>query len=87
MRTTLTLDDELARRLKETAARTGRSFKEVVDATLRRGLRQPATPPRKYRVRPVSLGGVVEGIDLDKALRVAEALEDEALARKLELRK
>jgi hypothetical protein len=29
----------------------------------------------------------VPGIDLDKALKLADALEDEALARKLELRK
>jgi hypothetical protein len=33
------------------------------------------------------MGGVVPGVDLDKALRLAEALEDEAIARKLELRK
>jgi hypothetical protein len=35
----------------------------------------------------VSLGGVTPGVDLDKALRLAEALEDEAIARKLEMRK
>jgi hypothetical protein len=29
----------------------------------------------------------VPGVDLDKALRLAEAAEDEAIARKLELRK
>ena len=43
--------------------------------------------PRRYRLRPVSLGGVRPGINLDQALRLADALDDEALAHKLELRK
>ena len=38
MRTTLTLEDDLAEALKERAHRSGRSFKEVVNETLRRGL-------------------------------------------------
>jgi len=38
MRTTLTINDDLARKLKETAAAQGKSFKEVVNATLQRGL-------------------------------------------------
>jgi hypothetical protein len=46
----------------------------------------PVTP-RPYRVKPVSLGGVVPGIDLTKVLRLADALEDDEIARKLELRK
>jgi hypothetical protein len=38
MRTTLTLDDDLARRLKEMARQGGRSFKEVTNEAIRRGL-------------------------------------------------
>jgi hypothetical protein len=88
MRTTLTLDKDLALALREEARRSGRPLKGIVNETLRVGLaarRKPAA--RRYRLTPVSLGGVVPGIDLDKALRLAEALEDEAIARKLELRK
>ena len=89
MRTTLTLDDDIAVALKEAAYRTGRSFKAAVNETLRAGLAALEAPPkpRRYRVKPAALGGVLPGIDLDKALRLADALEDEGIARKLELRK
>ena len=89
MRTTLTLDDEIATALKEAAYRSGTPFKTVVNATLRVGLTAIDAPPKskRYRVKPASLGGVVPGIDLDKALRLAESLEDEGVARKLEMRK
>lgn len=89
MRTTLTLDDDLAAGLKEVAFQSNRSFKQVVNATLRAGLAAQHQPPRAkpYRVKPASLGGVLPGVDLDKALRLAGALEDEAIRRKLELRK
>ncbi len=89
MRTTLTIDDDLARALKDLAYRSDKSFKEAVNETLRAGLTgQKALPrARPYRLRPSSLGGVTPGIDLNKALQVTEALEDEEIARKLELRK
>jgi hypothetical protein len=38
-------------------------------------------------LKPVSLGGVLSGSDLDKALALADALEDREIARKLEMRK
>jgi hypothetical protein len=88
MRTTLTLDDRIAKILKALAHRTGKPFKQVVNETLQAGLAARGAPkPRPYRLRPVSLGGVSPGIDLNKALRLAAALEDEEIARELELRK
>ncbi len=89
MRTTLTIDDELAQTLKELAYRSGKSFKDVVNETLRAGLTGKKALPsaRPYRIRPSSLGGVMPGIDLNKALQVADALENEEIARKLDLRK
>jgi hypothetical protein len=89
MRTTLTFDDDLAATLKEKAFRTRRTFKEVLTKTLRAGLTAGDTPPqpKRYRVKPVSLGGVAPGIDLNKAWQLADALEDEAIRQKLELRK
>lgn len=89
MRTTLTLDDDVAMALKETAYRTDRSFKVAVNETLRAGLAVMEAPPksRRYRLKPASLGGVLPGIDLDKALQLADSLEDEGIGRKLELRK
>jgi hypothetical protein len=88
VRTTLTLDRDLALALREEARRSGRPLKGIVNETLRIGLAARKRPAaRRYRLTPVSLGGVVPGVDLDKALRLAEAIEDEAIARKLELRK
>lgn len=88
MRTTLTVDDQLVQELKEVAHKTGKPFKEVVNETLRNGLRSKRSPsPKPYRLATVSLGGVRPGINLDKALSIADAIEDEEIARKLEMRK
>lgn len=88
MRTTLTLDKDVAMALKRLAHRRCRPFKHVVNEALRSGLQAQSSPPaRPYRLQPVSLGGVVPGVNLDHALRLADALDDEAVARKLELRK
>jgi hypothetical protein len=48
MRTTLTLDDDVAAKLTSLARRTGRAFRDVVNETLRRGLaRPPASSSRQ----------------------------------------
>jgi hypothetical protein len=88
MRTTLTLEKDVEQALREEARRSQRPLKRVVNDTLRAGLAARKAPPaRRYRLTPMSLGGVVPGVNLDKALRLADALEDEAIARKLEMRK
>ena len=84
----MTLEKDVALTLRAEARRTGRPLKRIVNDVLRAGIAARKTPAtRRYRLTPVSLGGVVAGIDLDKALRLAEALEDEAIGRKLEMRK
>ncbi len=89
MRTTLTIDDKLAKALRKKAYESGKPFKEVVNRILRAGLEAEMALPRSrpYEVRPASLGGVLPGIDLDKALRLAEEIEDMEIGRKLRLRK
>lgn len=89
MRTTLTLDESIAKALKNAAHRTGKPFKQVVNETLRAGLAagHGARKPQPFRLKTVSLGGVRAGLDLEKALRLADALEDEELARKFAQRK
>ena len=74
MRTTLTLDDDLFMALNERARSTGRTFKEVVNDALRRGLLQ--TQPRRVIVAPtLDLG--VPRIDATKALDLAMRADDD----------
>ena len=85
MRTTITLDEDIARRIEQLQREQGVSFKEAINTTLRKGLggvrrRQP------YRIKARPLG-LRPGIDLTHALRLAADLEDEEIIRKLELRK
>ena len=57
MRTTLSLDDDVAQLLKKEVRRTGSSFKEAVNRFLRMGLTVSKQPVRKpFRVKPWNLG-------------------------------
>jgi hypothetical protein len=81
MRTTLTLDDDLARRLKELARETGRSFKEVTNDVVRRGLSSGEPPngdPEPFRVAPKACG-FKPGIDPLKLNQIYDDLEIERL--------
>jgi len=89
MRTTLTIDDDIARKIRKAAANSGKPFKTVVNDALRAGLANDriAKAAVPYRMKPVSMGELVGPFDLDKALQLADRIEDEELARKLEFRK
>ena len=86
MRTTITLEPDIAARLLGLAAERGTSFKQTVNDTLRAGLDAESTLAKPYREVTRSLG-VRPGVDLTKALRLAAGLEDEETVRKIELRK
>lgn len=86
MRTTVTLDDDVAAKLRRVARESGTSFKEALNANVRRGLESREVEQRPYRV-PARPLGAKPGIDLDRALRLADRLEDDEIVRKLELRK
>ncbi len=88
MRTTLTLDDQVMASLQEAAHRRGKPFKFIVNETLRLGLQALEHPQAQpYRLSGSAMGRVFPGFDLDKALELAEGIEDRAIAMKLELRK
>lgn len=89
MRTTLTLQDDIAKSLQEKAHQTRRPFKDVVNEALTLGLDVMDRPrkPVAYRVSPASMGAPRPGVNLEKALALAEKLEDEAIALELEARK
>ena len=76
VRTTLTLDEDVAAKLKTAARRSGRPFRDVVNDALRRGLL--AAPPasrQPFRVRPRSLGGLRPGVHLDNVSDLIERVE------------
>jgi hypothetical protein len=89
MRTTLTIDDQLVRALRDAAHKSNKSFKEVLNETLRAGLAAKNIPSkaRPYRLRPINMGPVAGDFNLDKALQLADALKDEELVHKLRMKK
>ena len=86
MRTTVTIDRDLAAKLRRIARERGISFKDALNSALRTGIGAPTGPGHPYRV-PARRLGLRPGIDLDKAIQLAAALEDAETIRKLELRK
>lgn len=86
MRTTVTLDEDVAAKLKQMARERGVSFKVALNDAVREGMRSEARPTRRYKMKTYPMG-VRPGVNLDKALRLAGELEDAEILRKLELRK
>lgn len=74
MRTTLTIDEDVAAALERLRRSRDQSFKDLVNEALRMGIRQMSLPAKKraapYRTRAVDAGRCLVG-DLDN---VAEAL-------------
>jgi hypothetical protein len=77
MRTTLSLDEDVAAKLKAESQRSGRPFRVVVNDFLRRGLaaRTPRPPVRPFKVVARDLGAVRPGLALDSVADLVEALE------------
>jgi len=84
MRTTLTLDDDVAALLREEAERSRLPFKQVVNRAIRLGLRgTTAGEKQTYRTEPYPFR-FKPGIDPDKLNHLVDELEVEALREKLE---
>ena len=77
MRTTLTLDEDVARRLKAEMRRSGKPFRQVVNDYLRTALsvrpRSTAGPP--FAVKARDLGALRPGLTLDNIGALLEAAE------------
>lgn len=85
MRTTLILNDRLAKALKRSARQSGKSLDTVINETLKAGLASHRSLPKRtrYRLKPVPLGGVKPGIDLDKTLALFDHIEGQEAAHTL----
>lgn len=68
MRTTLTLDNDVAVKLASASRKTGMSFKETVNSALRRGLlgAPAAQKVKPFKVEPQKMGALKDGLSLDK---------------------
>jgi plasmid stability protein len=79
VRTTLTLDEDVARKLRAEMRRSGRSFKETVNDYLRRGLlsRRELKPHKPFVVRARPLG-LRAGLSYDSIGDLLEQLEGPA---------
>jgi hypothetical protein len=72
MRTTLTIDDDVAAELERLRRKRDASFRDLVNEALRRGLRDMSAAPKKrqpFRTQAFSMGEQLINID-----NVAEAL-------------
>jgi predicted flavoprotein YhiN len=77
MRTTLTIDDDVAALLERLRKNRGASLKDLVNEGLRRGLQEMAVRPKRrepFRTSSVSLGRVrIASVDnIGEALAIAE---------------
>lgn len=79
MRTTLTLDEDVARKLQAERHRSGQSFKQTVNDCLRRGLlsRRELKPHQPFVVRARRLG-LRPGLSYDSIGDLLEQLEGPA---------
>lgn len=79
MRTTIRLDQDLLRKAKEYAARTGRTLTSVIEDALREVLSRSSKGRRSQAVElPTFQGdGLQPGIDLDDSAGLKELMESE----------
>ena len=80
MRTTLTIDDDVAATLERLRRGRDASLKDVINEALRRGLRDMAGPPKQrkpFRTRSVDLG-TPRLPNIDNVAEVLAIIEGEA---------
>lgn len=88
MRTTIRLDDDIARTVKQLAHKEDVSFGLMLNRVLRAGLaagKGPKRSKKRFQQRTFAMGQ--PAFDVDQALAFAAALDDEETLRKVELRK
>ena len=76
MRTTLTLDDDVAAKLRAEARKAGQSFKETVNRLLRLALnaRREQAPMKPFKVRAKAMG-LRPGLNYDNIEELLDQLD------------
>ncbi len=85
MRTTVTLEDDVATELERIAFESRKSFKSVINELLKRALRDAKKPvvEAPFFMEPHACGGLINGGDFNQATQMDAELEDEYLLQKL----
>ena len=85
MRTTLTLEADVAEQLERIARSSGKGIKATVNEALRIGLGMTGKPvePPKFQIRAF-VNGLQPGIDPDRMNQLLDQLEAEDMVRKLQ---
>jgi hypothetical protein len=78
MRTTLTLDPDVAALVEDAVHRRRTSMKQVINDVLRQALSSPTPRSEPYRL-PVHEAELRPGLDLAGFNRLADEIEDEAI--------
>ncbi|MGH9214311.1 MAG: antitoxin [Acidimicrobiales bacterium] len=84
MRTTVTLDPDVAALIRQRMRELGVSFKEAVNDAIRASVK-PSSRFKAFRVGTAAMGK--PSVNLDRALQLAAEIEDEELVRKMRLGK
>ena len=82
MRTTVTLEPDVALKLKKRVSREKISFKDAVNQALRIGLAADEVAKPRFRVETHDFG-FKAGIDLDKLNQLLDEMESEEIIRKM----
>jgi hypothetical protein len=77
VRTTITLDEDVAAKLRSLSRRSGRAFREVVNDVLRRGLARPSESRGRspFCIVARDLGARRPGVSLDNVAELIEQVE------------
>lgn len=79
MRTTITLDHDVAQRAKAVTARTGKTFKQVINETLRVGFEELDAAPKRgkpFKTKPAKMG-LRQGLSYDNIGELLAEIEGE----------
>ena len=87
MRTTVTLDPDVERLLRDSMKSRGISFKNALNEAIRAGLTRGKRSGAKRFVQKTYALGAEQNFRWDKALAAADAVEDEELSGRLSQRK
>ena len=87
MRTTVNLDSDVERLIKDAMRERGISFNEALNEAVRTGLRGKESKRVQKFAQTTFCMGEGQEFRWDKALAVADAIEDEKLNRKITLLK